>query len=206
MPQDFSKTISQMDKIKTKKNRDRSLEEQVNLIEQAKLKSQSSSQPLYTIPTNSDRSFAAFIDLTCSFFIAFILCFLFQSKLDSIFLNLFNLGNVLNETGIDSDTSSSAIISAILHTMYPVILTIVILGIMGFFTGHTPGTKLYRLNIYDYKSKEQISVTRRTTRAVLFVLDMIFLFGIGSLTGFMSPEGRTMQDKLCRTILLKNKK
>lgn len=210
MNSDFSKTISEMDKLKTKKTQKRTMEEQMALLNTAKNNiKEKESQSFLSVPTNFDRSMAMLIDLFCAMILSAILTPLFQNNLDKFIMQALNSGfNSLEAQsgGGMADVGTMSMLYPILHGFYIVSFMIIILGILGFFTGYTPGTRFYRLNVYYYKNKEIITLTRRTIRASLFMLDMMFLFGLGSLSGFFNAEGRTIEDKICKTILLKEKK
>lgn len=210
MNSDFNKTINEMDKLKTKKIKNRTMEEQMSLLNTAKNNVQDKEGELFLFkPTNLDRSMAMFIDLFCAMILSAILTPLFQHSIDIFIMKSFSIGF----SGLDAqagaelgEADSMSMLYPILHGFYIVLFTVIILGIFGFLTGYTPGTRFYKLNVYDYKNKEIVTLTRRIMRASLFMLDMIFIFGLGSLSGFFHAEGRTIEDKICRTILLKEKK
>lgn len=210
MNSDFNKTISEMDKLKTKKTKNRTMEEQIALLNTAKNNVKDKESELLLLkPTNLDRSMAMFIDLFCAMILSAILTPLFQHSLDRYIMQTLNMGfNGLDAQagGSLGEADSMSMLYPILHGFYLVFFMVVILGIFGFFTGYTPGTRFYKFNVYDYKTKEIVTLTRRTMRAALFMLDMMFMFGLGSLSGFFNAEGRTIEDKICKTILLKEKK
>lgn len=169
------------------------LQEQLNKIQSVK-----KHKITLDIPNRGVKSIATIINLILAYSISYLLSLLIAHKIDNLITS--QIDPMINGVSIDME-----LLLSFLHFLYPLFICIFVFSIMGFFTGFTPGDRIFRLNVYDYESKQQINFTQRLTRFFLFLIDLLFCLGIGTMVAIFNKEGRTFADKISKTIILQNK-
>jgi len=79
-----------------------------------------------------------------------------------------------------------------------------ITAIMSLFVGYSPGDKIIHLKLVMKETNELAGLNIRIVRSVLYILDICFLLGLGCFIAFFNKDGRTLEDFITRTIIMKD--
>lgn len=183
--------------LEPKKNID--LSQQLKKIERPQ---GSRKKTLLIIPPRGVKSIATSINLTIAYAISVLINMLIENKID-VFLST---KMELSSSSTLLDPSTVEVLFMVLHFIYPIVICLFVFAVMGFFTGYTPGDKIFKLKLCNYEDKEPVELSTRFQRFALFLTDLIFLLGVGTMFAIFNKEGRTLEDKICKTIVLKEVK
>lgn len=185
--------------------------EYLDLLKKARL-----NKVTYTATPSIIKSLAAGIDYVLIFIVCFILSYFFRGYIHHIMSHSFDdtLGNNIDiNTGVNSlyatgeNTSYfNSFLSGFNDIFYLSIVAYAAWwGLVAsfFFTGKTPGTRLFKLKLCDVKYRGyEATLLQRAIRCTVFFIDFCFLFGIGTFFSLFNKEKRTLAEYASNTIIL----
>lgn len=163
------------------------------------------------------KSLAAGIDYTIIFIFFLCLSFFFKNQIHHFMNQSLNqsLGNNIDlNVGINSLYSSggdSGYFTSLI-TGFNDIFYMAIVGYFSFwglvvsffFTGKTPGSRLFKLKLCDTSNKAfEATPLQRLIRCGVYFIDFSLLFGLGTLYSLFNKDKRTLAEVASKTVVLK---
>lgn len=165
----------------------------------------------YKPSTFGEKSLSFLINFILSLFISFLVITIFAKQLDTYSSNKITstINPLLSIGGVDSASTinPNEIIegmSFLFHLTYILFMGMLITAIMSLFVGYSPGDKIIHLKLVMKETNELAGLNIRIVRALLYILDICFLLGLGCFIAFFNKDGRTLEDFITRTIIMKD--
>lgn len=165
----------------------------------------------YKPSTFGEKSLSFLINFILSLFISFLVITVFAKQLDTYSSNKITstINPLLSIGGVDSASTinPNEIIegmSFLFHLTYILFMGMLITAIMSLFVGYSPGDKIIHLKLVMKETNELAGLNIRIVRALLYILDICFLLGLGCFIAFFNKDGRTLEDFITRTIIMKD--
>lgn len=165
----------------------------------------------YKPSTFGEKSLSFLINFILSLFISFLVITVFAKQLDTYSSNKITstINPLLSIGGVDSASTinPNEIIegmSFLFHLTYILFMGMLITAIMSLFVGYSLGDKIIHLKLVMKETNELAGLNIRIVRALLYILDICFLLGLGCFIAFFNKDGRTLEDFITRTIIMKD--
>lgn len=165
----------------------------------------------YKPSTFGEKSLSFLINFTLSLVISFLVVSLFTKQLDVYSSNKITstINPFLSIGGVDSVSTISPDeiiddMSFLFHISYILFMGMLITAIMSLFVGYSPGDRIIHLKLVMKETNELAGLNIRIIRALLYILDICFLLGLGCFIAFFNKDGRTLEDFITRTIIMKD--
>lgn len=148
----------------------------------------------YITPSMKQRTLYLLVDMAISFVLAIPFSFLINKFFISILDNNLPYGYT-----IEAMLNDFPVMEIFIQGMAFFFSFFIIVGFFSLFVGYTLGSKLYQIKLIDSEYNELASTHLRIKRAIITILDMCFLLGLGSFSSIFNKEGKTMADRFAKT-------